>query len=608
MYGSDPLGVLSWRFLVDQAGHGVTTDLMSHSVDLAHMLLGPITRVVGTTETFIRERPLPGAGRQPLRPRAAGRPDRRGHERGLRRDAVRVRLRRARDVRDQPLDRRAREPERVRGLRHQGRARRGTSRSSTSCSSTSSRTSSHTGYRTVLRRRPVPVPRPLRAGQRERHRVRGPRRDRGLRVLPLASPRAASTAPASATRSSGSSVQAALLRSAAVGPVGGRRLATGGVTHGREQRTAHGPRPRRRRRRPCASASSASGGSAGCTPSCSPAGSRAATLAASSTPAPRARPGRRRRASACRSPARWRRCSPRRTSTPSRSARAPTRTRDLIVEAARAGKAIFCEKPVSLDLETVDRALAAVEAAGVPFQIGFNRRFDPAHASVRAAVAAGRVGDPHLVRITSRDPAPPPIEYVRVSGGIFLDMTIHDFDMARYVTGSEVVEVYARGAVRVDPSFGEAGDVDTAMVMLVARERLPDVDRQLAARRLRLRPARRGVRVARAWPRARTRSRTPASCASAEGTREADAAVLLPRALHRELRARVGGVRRRARRRRDAAGHDGRRARAARHRPRRVALAARGPAGPHRRGRRRDVDAERPSTALAAGGRRREAA
>jgi myo-inositol 2-dehydrogenase / D-chiro-inositol 1-dehydrogenase len=140
---------------------------------------------------------------------------------------------------------------------------------------------------------------------------------------------------------------------------------------------------------------------------------------------------------------------------------------DLLVEAARAGKAIFCEKPVSLDLEAVDRALAAVEAAGVPFQIGFNRRFDPAHASVRGAVAAGQVGDPHLVRITSRDPAPPPLSYVRVSGGIFLDMTIHDFDMARYVTGTEVVEVYARGAVRVDPAFADAGDVDTALVVLV---------------------------------------------------------------------------------------------------------------------------------------------
>jgi myo-inositol 2-dehydrogenase/D-chiro-inositol 1-dehydrogenase len=140
---------------------------------------------------------------------------------------------------------------------------------------------------------------------------------------------------------------------------------------------------------------------------------------------------------------------------------------DLIVAAAEAGKAIFCEKPISLELAEVDRALAAVERAGVPFQIGFNRRFDPAHAAVAEAVARGEVGEPHLVRISSRDPAPPPIEYVRVSGGIFLDMTIHDFDMARFVTGSEVVEVYARGAVRVDPEFGEAGDVDTALITLV---------------------------------------------------------------------------------------------------------------------------------------------
>jgi myo-inositol 2-dehydrogenase / D-chiro-inositol 1-dehydrogenase len=139
---------------------------------------------------------------------------------------------------------------------------------------------------------------------------------------------------------------------------------------------------------------------------------------------------------------------------------------DLIVAAARAGKAIFCEKPVSLDLAEVDRALAAVRDAGVLFQIGFNRRFDPAHASVAAAVADGAIGEPQLARITSRDPAPPPPEYVRVSGGIFLDMTIHDFDMARFVTGSEVVEVFARGSVRIDPAFAEAGDVDTAVVLL----------------------------------------------------------------------------------------------------------------------------------------------
>jgi myo-inositol 2-dehydrogenase/D-chiro-inositol 1-dehydrogenase len=140
---------------------------------------------------------------------------------------------------------------------------------------------------------------------------------------------------------------------------------------------------------------------------------------------------------------------------------------DFIIAAARAGKAIFCEKPISLDLAEVDRALRAVNECGVPFQIGFNRRFDPAHEAVRDAVVRGDVGDPQIVRISSRDPAPPPMDYVRGSGGIFLDMTIHDFDMARYVTGSEVVEVFARGAVHLDPGFGDAGDVDTALVTLV---------------------------------------------------------------------------------------------------------------------------------------------
>lgn len=138
----------------------------------------------------------------------------------------------------------------------------------------------------------------------------------------------------------------------------------------------------------------------------------------------------------------------------------------LIVAAAEAGKAIFCEKPIALDLAEVDRALAAVEEAGVPLHIGFNRRFDPGHRSVREAVRSGRIGDVELVRISSRDPAPPPMSYVAVSGGMMLDMTIHDFDMARYVTGSEVVEVFARGSVRVDPAFAEYGDVDTAIVTL----------------------------------------------------------------------------------------------------------------------------------------------
>jgi len=140
---------------------------------------------------------------------------------------------------------------------------------------------------------------------------------------------------------------------------------------------------------------------------------------------------------------------------------------ELLVAAADAGKAVFCEKPVSLDLAELDRALRAVESAGVPFQIGFNRRFDLAHASVHDAVASGAVGQPHLVRISSRDPAPPPLDYVKTSGGLFLDMMIHDFDMARYVTGSEVAEVFARGAVHGDPSFAQAGDIDTALVTLV---------------------------------------------------------------------------------------------------------------------------------------------
>ncbi len=139
---------------------------------------------------------------------------------------------------------------------------------------------------------------------------------------------------------------------------------------------------------------------------------------------------------------------------------------DLVVRAAEAGKAIFCEKPVSLDVALVDRALTAVERAGVPFMVGFNRRFDPGHHSVHEAVRSGAIGDLHLLRITSRDPAPPPPEYVAGSGGIFLDMTIHDFDMARHVVGSEVVEVFARGAVRVDPRIGAAGDVDTAVTVL----------------------------------------------------------------------------------------------------------------------------------------------
>ncbi len=139
---------------------------------------------------------------------------------------------------------------------------------------------------------------------------------------------------------------------------------------------------------------------------------------------------------------------------------------DYIMRAAESGKHTFCEKPIALDLNSIDRALAAVEQNRVKLQVGFNRRFHANFKAVRDQVAEGKIGQPHLVRISSRDSAPPPISYVKVSGGIFLDMTIHDFDMARYLIGSEVEEIFATGAVLVDPAIGEMGDVDTAAITL----------------------------------------------------------------------------------------------------------------------------------------------
>ena len=139
---------------------------------------------------------------------------------------------------------------------------------------------------------------------------------------------------------------------------------------------------------------------------------------------------------------------------------------DLLVEAAAAGKPAFVEKPLSLNLAEVDRGIAAANEAGIAVQVGFNRRFDAAHRQVRDRVVTGDVGDVHLVRISSRDPDPPPVSYIEVSGGIFCDMTIHDFDMARFVTGSDALTVYATGGVRVDPAIGEAGDLDTAVVVV----------------------------------------------------------------------------------------------------------------------------------------------
>ena len=137
----------------------------------------------------------------------------------------------------------------------------------------------------------------------------------------------------------------------------------------------------------------------------------------------------------------------------------------IIVEAAAAGTHIFCEKPIDHDLDRIREALQAVDKAGVRFQVGFNRRFDPDFQALRQQVCAGLVGVPQLVRITSRDPAPPPAEYIRVSGGLFLDMSIHDLDMARFLVQEPVVDVFATGSA-FDPAIAALGDIDTAVILL----------------------------------------------------------------------------------------------------------------------------------------------
>lgn len=139
---------------------------------------------------------------------------------------------------------------------------------------------------------------------------------------------------------------------------------------------------------------------------------------------------------------------------------------DFIIQCAKAGKHIFCEKPIDFDLKKIHVALDAVREAGVKLQTGFVRRFDHNHKKVRDTVASGKLGRPHIVKVTSRDPAPPPFEYAKVSGGLFMDMMIHDFDMARYLAGSEVTEVCAYGKVMMDEKLKEIDDVDVAIVML----------------------------------------------------------------------------------------------------------------------------------------------
>jgi myo-inositol 2-dehydrogenase / D-chiro-inositol 1-dehydrogenase len=145
----------------------------------------------------------------------------------------------------------------------------------------------------------------------------------------------------------------------------------------------------------------------------------------------------------------------------------------LAIAAARAGKAIFCEKPIDLSLKKVDECLAEVKKAGVPMFVGFNRRFDPSFAALKRRLDAGEVGAVEQVVITSRDPAPPPLAYVKVSGGMFRDMTIHDFDMARWLLGEEPVEVFALGESLIDRKIAAAGDIDSAMLILrTASERM----------------------------------------------------------------------------------------------------------------------------------------
>ncbi len=139
---------------------------------------------------------------------------------------------------------------------------------------------------------------------------------------------------------------------------------------------------------------------------------------------------------------------------------------EIIHAAAAAGKHVFCEKPIDLDLQRVKELVLLIDRTKIKFQLGFNRRFDPEFLTLRKLLQSGEMGDIHILRITSRDPSPPPLEYVKFSGGIFLDMTIHDFDMARFLTGSEVTEVYAAGGVLIEPAFADAGDIDTAVTTL----------------------------------------------------------------------------------------------------------------------------------------------
>ena len=138
----------------------------------------------------------------------------------------------------------------------------------------------------------------------------------------------------------------------------------------------------------------------------------------------------------------------------------------ISIEAIKAGKHVFCEKPIDHDVDKIMEVIKALEGTGLKYQVGFNRRFDHNFQSLQETVAQGKIGTPQIIKITSRDPEPPSIDYVKVSGGMFLDMTIHDFDMARFLAGCDAEEVYVQSANLVDPAIGEAGDVDSAVITL----------------------------------------------------------------------------------------------------------------------------------------------
>ena len=145
----------------------------------------------------------------------------------------------------------------------------------------------------------------------------------------------------------------------------------------------------------------------------------------------------------------------------------PTDTHSKIsLEAIRSGKHVFCEKPIDHDVDKIQEVIKALENTNLKYQVGFNRRFDHNFASLQKTVKEGKIGTPEIIKITSRDPEPPSIDYVKVSGGMFLDMTIHDFDMVRFLAGCDAEEVYVQSANLVDPAIGEAGDVDTAVITL----------------------------------------------------------------------------------------------------------------------------------------------